>query len=151
MEITNEIKITVFAQYLGQRWRWKGNSVVKLYLTDINTIGNPEYKDNEMLLELKPLTAITDEHAIEMAKLFGDVDGEIIINRPTDVTNKDIYFVVQVYTNKPKFTSYSTPKIWSDGYGVNAYQWLQSKGYDLPHYLLGGKTLIESGLAICKK
>lgn len=28
------------------------------------------------------------------------------------------------------------------------FQMLQSKGYDIPHYLLGGKTLIESGLAI---
>ena len=31
------------------------------------------------------------------------------------------------------------------------YQFLQDEGYDLPQYLLGGKTLQESGLAIYQK
>lgn len=31
---------------------------------------------------------------------------------------------------------------------LRAYQFLQSRGYDLPHYLLNGQTLKEAGLAV---
>lgn len=153
MEITNEIKKVVLAMYLGQKAsiQLKGTSDIG-YEDGINTLDGflLDWQDELEYLKvnLKPITEITDEDAIEMAKIFGGVDGEIMINRPTDVTNKDIYFVIQIFTNKPSWTTYSIPKEWGDNHGTSAYQYLASKGYDLPHYLLGGKTLYESGLAI---
>lgn len=154
MELSNEIKKQISFQYFGQQYRYKNE-----FGTFGGIIGNDEslhhfpkhISSDSFRIILKPLISITDEEAIEMAKIFGGVDGEIILNRPTDLKNDDIHFSVQVYRNVPDFKSYSTPKYWIDGYGIEAYQWLQSKGYDLPHYLLGGKTLQESGLAIYKK
>lgn len=146
MEVTDEIKRKVFAQYLGQPFRMILND--KSFSIGECNLGTIQLLNPEDILVLKPLITMPDEEAIEMAKIFGEVDGKIILNRPADLKNNDIHFTVQVYTNEPKFTSYSTPKYWSDGYGVKAYQWLQSKGYDLPHYLLNGKTLKECNLCV---
>ncbi len=155
--ITNEIKAKVFANYLGQTTSDKREllGVTKCsheMLKPDTYVAIFENEQEEFIedikLILRPLQSITDVEAIEMAKLFGEIDGKIILNRPSDLTNKDIHFSVQVYTNEPKFTSYSTPKQWRDAYGVNAYHWLQQKGFDLPHYLLGDKTLKEAELAI---
>lgn len=147
MGITHEIKAKSLAPYLFQRVV-KMNGDTELQLLTLLKITEWFTLNNEYKLVLKPLTLITDEDAIEMAELFGGVHGKILLNRPADLENNDIHFAVQVYTNEPKYTTYCTPKYWTDGYGVKAYQFLQSKGYDLPTYLLDGKTLKESGLAI---
>lgn len=77
---------------------------------------------------LTPLEDITDEDAIEVAKMIGT----------SDIVNFDksqfVYVMLQAFEKKTV--------------NFNIYQFLQSKGYDLPNYLLDGKTLIESGLAI---
>ncbi len=162
METTEQNKIKTFLPYMGQMVTIPEDYRFDGYRTDakmgeITGICGDFIKINDISgfypywnfkLVLKPLSAITDQDAIEMAKLFGGVDGKIILNRPEELNNKDIHFTVQVYTNEPEFTSYSTPKYWKDSYGMDAYQWLQSKGYDLPSFYLGGKTLRESGLAI---
>ncbi len=155
-EISNEIIAKVLSPYRGHKVKDYYNEEI-MTLTGISDDGvtitsrnmfkhNRDFK--EIKLILKPLQSMSDEDAIEMAKIFGGISGEIILNRPTDLKNKDIHFTVQVYTNKPKFTTYSTPKYLTDSFGYKEYQWLQSKGYDTPHPLLNDKTLEESGLAI---
>ncbi len=158
MEITSKIKCKIFSQYLGES--------ILIFEPNIDPVSHwlegidfdlkqviaerVNYNPDWIKLILRPLTDITNEEAIEMAELCGGIKGEILLNRPENLKDKDIHFSVQVYTNKPKFSSYSTPKYWTDSYGATAYQYLQSKGFDLPHYLLGGKTLEQSGLAIYK-
>lgn len=137
MEISNEIKAKVFAQYLGQRILVKS---LTNYTCDL-VLNNP-YNDhrngmelksaifNNAILILKPLSQISDEDAIEVAHIGYGVERKQKINENKDryIKNVKIYFL-----NNP--TAF-------------VYQFLQSKGYDLPNYYLDGKTLFESNLAI---
>ena len=146
MEITNEIKLKVFAQYLGQKaltnkQSYKDPSAGKLSQVDIST--NELVTDGEggyylsdtsnTKLILKQLSAISDGDAIEVAK--------IISYRKTNLEHlkEDIFdfFVDDNLIIKSTVISINS-----------SFQYLQSKGYDLPQYLLGGKTLKEVGMAI---
>ena len=146
MEITRNIKAKVFAQYLGQKHSGSIHTLAK----EIEMIyGDEKFDRNIIKLILKPLSSITDEDAIEMAELFGGIKGDVTINRPTDLTNNDIHFTVQIHQGeKNTWKSFSVPKH-IDEHTPNGYcQFLMSKGYDLHQYLLGGKTLKEADLAI---
>lgn len=109
------------------------------------------YDPTWIKLQLKPLSAITDEDAIEVAKMEGFVFYHIFRSNVSP-------FVLQIKNEKNRFLSiaenwencHSDSDDGESGYmlNTNVYQYLQSKGYDLPQYLLGGKTLHESGLAI---
>ena len=146
MEITNDIKAKVFAQYLGQKARLTGNVTLStlrgvlindhkhwcVWLTG-KTQSSEESKGLSYAIEdckliLKPLSEITDEDAIEVCKLQWG-------NHYTE--NKLINALLS-----------SVRSIEPQAYFANAYQFLQSRGYDLPQYLLGGKTLHECNLAI---
>ena len=131
MEITNEIKAKVFAQYFGQEY--KSESLDKLWGIEkrifndggaLNLITKSNIK-SDLILVLKPLSAITDKDAIEIAKISG--------------------FNYRIETEQFELSG----ALYSDFHDIPmAYQHLQSKGYDLPNYLLNGKTLQEVGLAI---
>lgn len=150
MDITNDIKAKVFAKYLGQKWQWdlRGTPILKLYPSDLTEIERFEFGNNVKLI-LKPLSAITDADAIEMANLFGGITGNVTINRPTDLYNADIHFTVQIHQGeKDTWRSFCVPK-YIDANTPNSFcQFLISKGYDIPNYLLQYKTLHQTGLAI---
>lgn len=140
MEITNEIKAKVFAQYFGERITignkdtyesLVGIKGINSIYTGVNPMGVDKwYKISACQLILKPLSSITDEDAIEVAKIcyhwqkekHTSAHGKTLINGQSYLASH----IDWIYT----------------------YQFLQSKGYDLPNYLLGGKTLHESRLAI---
>lgn len=131
MEITNEIKAKVFAQYLGQKVWYNGTGSTNSIMD-----GNKLYSNDYKLL-LRPLSAITDEDAIEVANL--NYVPEYFDGDNKSAANLGRYWVKQIREMRHD----DTPKyVWL------TFQYLQSKGYDLPHYLLGGKTLKEAGLAI---
>ena len=160
MEITNEIKAKVFAQYLGHRVELdNGGSKVTKTLCAVGGINDEaEYiklrvgnfahavfvKENSFKLILKPLSAITDEDAIDIAVLAGMVRPmnrfEFVISRHINYTKRILSEYFEGY--KP------TEEIITGNVWLSIYQFLQSKGYDTPQYLLGGKTLAQSGLAI---
>lgn len=160
MKITNEIKAKIFAQYLGQKVKLVGGQIVELSafysgtlycgikeaITDVD-VYSPK-------LILKPLSSITDEDAIECSKLhnieFVEIKREknkiIVIgeNSSLVISKKWKYsYVINCDIDETPSTS---------RYNLNIFchQYLQSKGYDLPQHLLGGKNLKESGLAIYK-
>jgi hypothetical protein len=131
MEI--EIKAKVFAHYLGQKRIWTDKPNAYKNVGDIDyfdidnflgTIRNKEYK-----LILKPLSEISDEDATELVKLHKPSENPLYV--------------------KQSFVEKSQPFIrnWVINNVIN-YQFLQALGYDLPHFLLGGKTLHEAGLCI---
>lgn len=152
--ITSDVKAKIFAQYIGQIFihRFLTPAVVEpsdllqVTYTTCSKIQEDHCLFSGIQVVLKSLQNISDEDAIEMARKFGGVDGEIILNRPSDLQNNDIHFSVQVYTEDPKFTSYTTPKYWMDGYGVKPYQWLVSKGYALPYMDYSVEELVELGV-----
>lgn len=152
MEITNEIKAKIFAQYLGQEFKWSeetdedytpilsavniGGSV---FSEEADDSGEGCYSINECKLILKPLSAITDEDAIEVAKLiFGKSYNQ--------EKGHDQLVLKKCQAEAFIKTMNDTPLTGRESWFI--YQFLQSHEYDLPQYLLGGKTLKECDLAI---
>lgn len=143
MNTTNEIKAKVFAQYLGQKWQWdlRGTPILKLYSSDLTEIERFEFGHNVKLI-LKPLSAITDEDAIEAGELLGIYNRNIPNAIGPFKEHKTVSgLIIAFFCDKLKLQP-------SNLLIATAYQYLISKGYDLPHYLLGGKTLHKAGLAI---
>jgi hypothetical protein len=129
MEIDNEIKDKVFALYLGQRIRFinsRNNDWSVLMPSHL-------YLDNEFKIILKPLSAITDEDAVEVAQ---------IIMGGFEALKNGKAFIKQIDKRESMVLNFHPLST------LQAFQFLQSKGYDLPNYLLGGKTLHECNLAI---
>jgi len=144
MEITNEIKARVFAQYLGQKINLKKEGQAENLILNVHRLhyGMVLNKFGEVKLILKPLSSITDEDAIECLNICLAEDwysNETEKRAWVDILKTELidgFGSVQMKI-KPYFSM-----VWK------IYQLLQSKGYDLPQYLLGGKTLQEAGLAI---
>lgn len=134
MKITNEIKAKVFAQYWGKSFQngMGGKSALSFQdLQDISS-GNIEAK-----LILKPLSTITDEDALDVSTIAG---GASHLSKESQIHQaKELLTDVFLFTKQTNIVGVS----W---FGIS--QFLQSEGYDLPNYLLGGKTLQEAGLAI---
>lgn len=152
MEITDEIKFSALAPYYNQYLAYGGDNEhpdrVGYMLNQIEEGYSHGSKFEYWKVKLKPLSAISDEDAIEVAKIFG-VKYKI---RRSDV-NPCLFKVHGTYETI-MFDSNSV--VFDDGNGETGctaeslfvYQYLQSKGYDLPNYHLGGKTLFEAGLCI---
>lgn len=139
MEITNEIKAKVFAQYLGHicRYDMEGRPFRGTDKNELLTTENLALLcfSNHRKMVLKPLSAITDEDAIYLAKVvYPDWKTRFDDSFNFSGIGRDI--VCATYKGR-----YSEIKL-------NYAQFLQSRGYDLPQYLLDGKTLHEAGLAI---
>jgi hypothetical protein len=155
MEITNEIKAKVFAQYLGQ-YSYKDYSAQGLGIRREKLVGveengiiwiwdalshRAENRPDAKLI-LKPLSSITDEDAIEVAKLQQEYEQKEEIRVAFSIDEKNNGCLDCLIEYKGYSHDY-----WQPVYSPT-FQYLQSKGYDLPNYLLGGKTLKEAGLAI---
>lgn len=127
MEHSNEIKAKVFAQYLGQSIKSNGKKY-ELTVLDPNNRHKKELffaLDNEVQLILKPLSSISDEDAIEVAK----------IQRPQFKVTAELGRSLVEKSIKGYHTL-----------TIRSYQFLLSRGYDMPQYLLGNKTLHECNL-----
>lgn len=132
MEITNEIKVKVFAQYLGQKIMLSDHSIWTGFYCEVAIIKHLEKEAiGQPKLILKPLSAITDEDKAWIANLF---EWKEVVNISVGA------FLVELV--KSEYNLYRADKT------IIAVQYIQSKGYDLPNYLLNGKTLHEAGLAI---
>jgi len=142
MEIEYEIKRKVFGQYLGQVAQWKNLEYTDKYETETMWDNVEYYIGNKAYLILKPLSEITDEDIIEVCKLQQEFkeQKDIKVSFDIDIKNKgclDCCIEWDGYKHDYYQPVYSP-----------TYQYLQLKGYDLPQYLLEGKTLQEVGLAI---
>lgn len=137
MTITNEIKAKVFAQYLGHPMKCTGGHFIAnknsmrdgvkiMSLSVMADCYEGTFKWSDFKLILTPLSQISDEDEIELGNIIGTFDVTYFIR---SLIGKTVYSI-----------NAST--------AFQCYQFLQSNGYDLPQYLLGGKTLHECGLAI---
>jgi hypothetical protein len=137
MEISNEIKAKVFAPYLGIAWVRYNNPFTEgmragiLTGHDLNRIEHN--KEPLAIIRLKPLSEITNEDAIEVDKIISPKYSEI---KHFHTATRGKVWIRDIFSGNQVSNV------------VEVYQFLQSKGYDLPQYLLGGKTLQECGLAI---
>ncbi|HWY09701.1 MAG TPA: hypothetical protein VN026_00175 [Bacteroidia bacterium] len=138
-EISNELKAKVFAQYLGQTFKSNGRKYKMTVTETTNTHEKSLFfaTDNVCELILKPLSTITDEDAIEASSIIG---GASHLSKESQIAQlKELFSLPSFFVNQTNISGYK----W-----LQCIQYLQSKGYDLPHFLLGGKTLQEAGLAI---
>lgn len=144
MEITNKTKVKIFAPYIGcltydDLGRFGGirrerlmeihaDGCLMIWDEPLQTLENrPSCK-----LILKPLSEITDEDAKEAIKIWGEAPYPFGAITEDSRPSKWRRVIIEHSKELPIFV----------------YQYLQSKGYDLPNYLLGGKTFFECELAI---
>lgn len=133
MEITNEIKSKVFAPYLGVAWVRYNNPYTEgmragiLSGHDLQRIEH--HKEPFAVIILKPISEISEDDANEIVKISGGFPYRIE-SKHFEVKSMDSLYLSEC---------------------VYITQFLQSKGYDMPQYLLGGKTLKEVGLAVYYK
>jgi hypothetical protein len=149
MEITDEIKRKVFSQYWEQEVAITGIKSDEFGNEDENgsypldTVNNIQLAVCDKLL-LKPISELSNEDAIEVAVLAGMVRP---MNRFEFVISRHINYAKHILSDY--FEEYRpvedeiTGNVW-----LLIFQYLQSKGYDIPQYLLGGKTLKECNLAV---
>lgn len=150
MNYTYDQRIKAIAPYIGCN------------TTDLNESFNFTCKDFLTITEggfrlfLKPLSAISDDDAVTVARMAVGADESrnvvaeityrshrhiLIFEKSSqqeveiDFENADVY----LNTKNPCQLPFNN---------IQIIDFLRSKGYDLPSYHLGGKTLIEAGLAI---
>lgn len=151
MEIKTKNKFMVIAQYSGQPLEciiktgdhWQQRSFFQEVKIEGVVVTGKSFPYSRLVsfseckLILKPLSAISDEDAIELVKLCGMEPAEIhVMEYGLEIKGGGKYRCI---TNRESDRGYVD-------YIIG--QFLQSKGYDLPNYLLGEKTLKEAGLAV---
>ncbi len=99
-------------------------------------------------LILKPIKSITNKHAIEISKMFGCVMVDKVKRHKDYILMVDDSYEIQI--SHMGYICVRKNKQLYNMMVLGAYQFLIENGYDLPHRLLGGKTLQEAGLAIYK-
>lgn len=158
MDIPREIKAGIFSQYVGSSLITWGNASTNnrttypltfKHIFDI-ALGIRIMYDLEPQLILKPIHEISDEDISEIIKIeFGQGDSPTIY-RTENYTK--IVFKVNGIEKRISFEKYFDGDPIKSEVRLNKiiliYQYLQTKGYDAPQYILGGKTLNQSGLAI---
>ena len=155
MENNLENKARFFAQYWGQ-FVFKTNHEASKYAlneVDITSINHDWLNDG--LLELKPLSSITDEDAVGVAKIEG--------YNPVNKVTRDKYFI-NVWV-EPKnswdynakvciplnggYIEHDNNQTYEDnattGVTPSAYDYLRSKGYSLTYMGLSVDKQIEYG------
>lgn len=143
MEITNEIKAKVVALYLGQPIAIHGklNSGF-VYGSTLDVIRKYGIDHNDTQLILKPFSQISDEDAIEVARMqfeiFRSVEAKVSRNLKEPI--KVWFMRGSEILHSVDITEWNQSTITTD--------FLRNKGYDMPHGLLEGKTLHKAGLAI---
>lgn len=131
MEITPEQKAKVFAQYLGHKCTTPhGWTTVDCVCIDGINLTHEDpiyfYEFNTKLL-LRPLSAITDEDAIEVGKIQ--------------------FYDCSLEEAKKWLNRNSTNYSFSNGHlNLYIYQYLQSKGYALPYLQYSVEDLVKAGI-----
>lgn len=149
-EISNETKAKAMLPYMGQPVKMvedgklgylesiglnKYLTTATIYFDDTNDDWMVYNSMDEFKLILSPLSAITDEDAIELSKILEESNDNI-----EDLIYFGKYWVKRVEKNE----------------SINAntciaiYQFLQSRGYDLPNHYLNEETLFKAGLCVYK-
>lgn len=126
---TLENKAKFFAQYWGQHVLYFSSDFLrKIDNLTLDSIENDDY------LELKPLSQISDEDAIEVSKIFG-------LGHLSGAIKELILSIFRTSINDSGTTSSTNGiKNW-----LHVFDYLRSKGYALHYIDLSVEDLIEYG------
>jgi len=131
MENKLENKAKFFAQYYGQEVLSDGNNIATVEKDAYN------WSAKVFHLSLKPLSSITDEDAIEVAKLAISFNSAYV--ERTSETKSKCVIDSESWLNQ---FSFRIERVIANVY---VYQALQQKGYALPYMGLSVEKLIEYG------
>jgi hypothetical protein len=129
MEISNEIRIKILAQYLGQRItldNGKTTELLTIHLLDKLITNGLWWTDLKLILKPQSTSMAMGVEDYKSMKEIESITEQLL----KDTVGKDDF----VY--KMMLSSYLS------------FQYSISKGIDLPNFLLGGKTLYESNLCV---
>ena len=129
LENTLENKAKFFAQYWGQYVLYFTSDFLrKIDNLTLDSVENDDY------LELKPLSQISDEDAIEVSKIFG-------LGNLSGAIKELILSIFRTSINDSGTTSSTNGiKNW-----LHVFDYLRSKGYALPYMDLSVEDLVEYG------
>ena len=126
---TLENKAKFFAQYFGQHVLYFSSD----FLRKIDNLTLNSIEDDDFL-ELKPLSQISDEDAIEVSKIFG-------LGHLQGAIKELILSIFRTSINDSGTTSSTNGiKNW-----IQVFDYLRSKGYALPYMDLSVEDLVEYG------
>lgn len=153
MEYTNEFLARVYGAYYGSECVQCVGSKQELKGTISQLANLPFYERNNTKLLLTPLSQISDEDAIEVAKIAGitEIAGGVIRGNGVIVIHSPSGRKLSVYHNAG--SKHVSIRIKDKGYDVidgaqNIYDFLRSRGYDCGFSEI--PSLIEAGIAIDK-
>lgn len=129
--ITTEIKEKIFSQYWGQIYQYHDSKSAPQFRINERTF---PLDDEPVFIILKPLSAITDEDAVEIAML-GGLAGKLAAKEYVVSAGKSL---VLHYFNK------QTNVYGKDWFRI--FQFLQSKGYALPYMDYSVEDLVKAGI-----
>lgn len=131
MNITDNIKVKML--YLGWLIQLTGRDRVFIKKGEKRIFTGSLANDDDFKLVLKPLSSLTEQDATEIASIL----------------NENPKHIIACFNGQPEYKKGpDEKKIKFFIEQTIVYQFLQSRGYDLPQYLLGNKTLKEAGLAV---
>jgi hypothetical protein len=143
-QLSNKEIARVFAMYLGCEIVYQQNHslVFKVSGIVIENIIDENLETPDRLLLLTPLSKITDEHAIEVAKMYYSTEVNCTAKDGRHIINK--YFIKGINSS---FITYVECFFF--------FQYLIQQGYAVPLYFginhpCNGKDAIELGIAIDK-
>lgn len=149
-KLTNEEISRVFAMYYGQRVLKFSKTAPATQICDCYMLGRI---NNDCVISLTPLSAITDEHAIEVAKICNFDNKTLTMCKYNSFENlQDIgKRIIEYYLYNEIKDGFNTHGIW---FNINDFNWfLILKGYAVPlwfglNHWANGKTAIELEVAI---
>jgi len=140
MEITNEIKAKIMAPYIGSScFTYDGSIGTKRSLKGITwTLALQDEKGDVFRIDkckvlLKPISAILDEDAIELIKIY------------KVITSNDDGYITEHSQSIEKIKK-AVIAISEKGAVLRACQYLQSKGYALPYMDYSAQDLVDLGV-----
>lgn len=140
--VQTDVKCRFFAQYLMQRvWRYSHSNGEKVLLyIDKNTMYNKGYQGIlHSFLELKPITEISNEDAIECAKMFKWLQ----ITENPELWNHPVTKEKVVKMND--HWKYGICILSIENLNINQIDYLRSKGYALPFMEHSVDELVKMG------
>lgn len=160
MKLTTEQKSRIFALYIGAPVRYTNLSgYTSSQIIDVHEIGRvAEGGAAFYKIILRPLSAITDEDAIEVAKITGTpINAEILKIRRDRKSWVEIEYrwvnEIPLLNNEDGYSYSATGVPIKEVGNVACFQYLIQRGYAVPLFVSpghpsNGLTAIELGLAI---
>lgn len=148
-------KAAFFAQYWGQRIRkWDG---MPNYMGLVSSTYMTKYATEGCYLELTPLSDITDEDAIEVAKIMGVKNSDFFTDQFSRFRDKDELNYALVGKSYMEYfleeNKWKAKSVWyiSQLSIVKSFDHLRSRGYLLPFRQYSTQQLLDMGWVKIKK